>query len=41
MWQLLKIKHLIDNTFQVTCENETHIYYVGSYEDCRRFKCSE
>ena len=41
MWQLLLIKHLINDTFQVTDEFETTILYQGTYEDCKRFKYSE
>ena len=41
MWRLLLIKHVIGETFQVTDENETIVYYQGSFEDCKRYKGTE
>ena len=38
MWYgTLKIKHLINTTFQVTCEDEAIIFHQGTYEDCLRY----
>ncbi len=37
----MKIKHLINDTYQVVSEDEMHVYFQGSKEDCERYRINK